>query len=290
LSVAACPPSISPGQTPGDANTDVQFTAQGTQVAGVTSSDLNGDPKPTAQQLADQIVTTFTKQLTNFKPTETTQVRVAGQDGVRMLYTFTDKANTATLGGYLVTFSTDSTVLLFSGYAPKGSFDAQVPVFDNVAGSFTGGVALDKTYTDPQSRFTFDYPGDWSEQKSTSSAVLVLVAPSAGTPSFNVVSENSGTRTLQQYYDANVKTIADPTSGLKGYKKVSESDTTISGQPAKLQVYTADLRGNGTTYELHQWYLVKDGKGYVLTYSVIADKAKDFAGVGPIVANSFTFL
>jgi hypothetical protein len=54
-----------------------------------------------------------------------------------------------------------------------------------------------------------------------------------------------------------------------------------------VQVYTADLAGNGTIYELHQWYIVSNGKGYVLTYSVLADKAKDFAGVGPIIANSF---
>ena len=162
--------------------------------------------------------------------------------------------------------------------------------FDSVAGSFTGGLALDNTYTDPQGRFTFNYPARWAEKKSSSAAVAVLVAPDAGTPTFNVVTENSGTRTLQQYYDANVKTIADPTNGLKAYKKVSESDTTISGQPAKLQVYTSDLGGNGTIYELHQWYIVKDGKGYVLTYSVVADKAKDFAGIGPIVANSFKFL
>jgi len=273
--------------SPGDANTEVQFTFQGTQIAGVTTSDLDGEKKPTAQELADQILTTFAKQLTNFKMTEATQVKVAGQDGVRMLYTFTDKANTVTLGGYLLTFSTDQTVILFSGYAPKDTFDARVATFDGVAGSFTGGVALDNTYTDPQSRFTFDYPADWAEQKSTSSAVLVLVAPKAGTPSFNVVSESSGTLTLQQYYDANVKTIADPTSGLKAYKKVSESNTTISGQPAKLQVYTANLAGNGTIYELHQWYLVANGKGYVLTYAVQADKAKDFAGFGPIIANSF---
>jgi tRNA A-37 threonylcarbamoyl transferase component Bud32 len=274
--------------SPGDANTDVQFTFQGDQIAGVTTSDLDGDPKPTAQQLADQVSTTFGKQLTNFKVTDASQVKVAGQDGVRMLYTFTDKANTVTLGGYLVTYSTDQTVILFSGYASKDTFDARVATFDSVAGSFTPGAALDNTYADPQNRFTFDYPADWAEKKPNSTAVVALVAPSAGTPSFNVVTESSGPRTLQQYYDANVKTIADPSSGLKSYKKISESDTTISGQPAKLQVYTADLGGNGTIYELHQWYVVSNGKGYVLTYSVTADKAKDFAGLGPIIANTFT--
>lgn len=273
----------------GDADTDVQFTFQGTQIAGVTTSDLEGEKKPTAQELADQVFTTFSKQLTNFKMTESSQVKVANQDGVRMLYSFTDKNNTVTLGGYLLTFSTDQTVILFSGYASKEMFDARVPTFDGVAGSFTGGVALDNTYADPQGRFTFDYPADWSEKKPNSSSVVALVAPASGTPSFNVVTENSGTRSLQQYYDANIKTIADPSSGLKGYKKISESDATISGQPAKLQIYTADLSNNGTIFELHQWFLVKDGKGYVLTYSVVADKAKDFAGFGPIIANSFTF-
>ncbi len=75
---------------------------------------------------------------------------------------------------------------------------------------------------------------------------------------------------------------------MKSYKKVSESDTTIDGQPAKLQVYTADVGGNGAITELHQWFFVTNGKGYVLTYSVPADRAKDFAGYGPIIANSFT--
>ncbi len=276
-------------QAPGDADTDVQFTAQGTTTAGVTTSDLNGEKKPTAQELADQINTTFARQLTNFKLVEATQVKVAGQDGVRMLYTFTDKNNTVTLGGYLFTFATDKTVVLFSCYAAKDSFDSRVPTFDSVAASFTGGVALDNTYADPQSRFTFDYPKAWSEKKPNSTSVAALVAPTDGTPSFNVVIGTTSS-TIQQYYDGNIKTIADPSSGFKAYKKVSESDTTISGQPAKLQIYTADINGNGTIFELHQWFIVKDGKGYVLTYSVLADKAKDFPGYGPILANSFTIL
>ncbi|GEM_PF-1432272 len=274
-------------QAPGDTNTDVQFTFQGTTIAGITTSDLNGGKKPTAQELADQVSTTFSKQLTNFKIVEATQVKVAGQDGARILYTFTDTANTVTLGGYLVTYSTDRTVVLFSCYAAKDTFDSRLPVFDSVAGSFTGGLALDNTFTDSKNRFTFNYPKDWAEKKTSSAAVAVLVAPTAGTPSFNVVT-GATSGTLQQFYDANVKTIADPSSGFKSYKKISESDTTISSQPAKLQVYTADLNGNGTIFELHQWYLVANGTGYVLTYSVLADKAKDFAGYGPIIANSFT--
>ncbi len=276
-------------QSPGDADTDVQFKLQGTTTAGVTTSDLNGEKKPTTQELADQISTTFAKQLTNFKLTEATQVKVAGQDGVRMLYTFTDKSNSVTLGGYLFTFATDQTIVLLSCYATKDIFDSRVPTFDSVAGSFTGGVALDNTYADPQSRFTFDYPKAWSERKPSSTSVAALVAPTDGTPSFNVVIATTSS-TLQQYYDGNIKTIADPSSGFKAYKKISESDTTISGQPAKAQVYTADVNGNGTIYELHQWFIVKDGKGYVLTYSVLADRAKDFPGYGPILANSFTIL
>ncbi|MGI8690605.1 MAG: protein kinase domain-containing protein [Thermomicrobiales bacterium] len=274
-------------QAPGDKDTDVQFTFQGTTIAGVTTSDLNGDTKPTAQELADQVNGTFAKQLTNFKLTDATQVKVAGQDGVRMLYTFTDKNNTVALGGYLVTYATDQTVVLFSCYATKDMFDSRVPTFDTVAGSFTGGLTLDNTYTDPQSRFTFDYPKAWSEKKSNSPAVAALVAPTDGSPSFNVVI-GATTSTLQQYYDANIKTIADPTSGFKSYKKISESDTTIGGQPAKVQVYTADALGDGTINEFHQWYIVANGKGYVLTYTVLASKAKDFAGYGPIIANSFT--
>ncbi|MCA1669115.1 MAG: hypothetical protein LC793_17310, partial [Thermomicrobia bacterium] len=274
-------------QAPGDANTDVQFTTQGTTVGGITTSDLNGDAKPTAQQLADQVYTTFSKQLTNFKLTEATQIKVAGQDGVRMLYTFTDKNNTVTVGGYIVTYATDQAVILFSCYATTDTFDSRIVTFDNVAGSFTPGRTLDNTFTDPQSRFTFDYPAAWAEKKPNSTSIAALVAPTEGTPSFNVVIGNT-TSTLQQFYDANVKTIADPTSGFKAYKKISESDTTISGQPAKLQVYTADPNGSGTIVELHQWYIVANGKGYVLTYSVVADKAKDFAGYGPTIANSFT--
>ncbi|MDQ2785601.1 MAG: protein kinase [Chloroflexota bacterium] len=275
-------------QAPGDKDTDVQFTVQGTTTAGVTTSDLNGETKPTAQELADQVYGTFAKQLTNFTLTDATQVKVAGQDGVRMLYTFTDKNNTVALGGYLVTYATDQTIVLFSCYATKDTFDSRLPTFDSVAGSFTAGIALDTAFTDPQNRFTFDYPTAWSERKPNSTTVAALVAPAEGTPSFNVAIENSGTRTLQQYYDANVKAISDPTSGFKSYKKVSESDTTIAGQPTKLQIFTADALGNGTINEFHQWYIVANGKGYVLTYTVLASKAKDFAGYGPIIANSFT--
>ena len=273
----------------GDANTDVQFSVNGETIAGITSDNLNGAKKPSAQQIADQLSGTFAKQLTNFTLTDATQVKVANQDGVRMLYTFTDKANTVTLGGYVVAYATDTTLVLLSGYTRKDAFAAMLPTFDTVAASLTGGFDLPNTYNDAQKRFNFDYPSDWAERQSSQSAVVALVASAAGTPSFNVVVASAGGRTLQQYYDANVRGIADPSAGLKGYKKVSEADTTVSGQPAKMQVYTADLDGNGSLYELTQWYIVKEGTGYVLTYSVLQSKAAENAGLGPAIASTFTF-
>ena len=274
-------------QVPGDADTDVQFSFQGTILAGVTSSDLDGDRKPSAQQLADELNATFAKQLTNYKLIDATQVKVAGQDGTRMLYTFIDKGSTASISGYIVAFSTDQTIIIFSGYTPQNAFTARVQTFDNVAASFTGGASLDNTFTDPQHRFTFDYPSGWSERKPGSTDIAASIAPDSGAALFNIVT-SATTSTLQQYYDANVKTISDPSTGSKGYRKVSESDTTLSGQPAKLQIYTADVSGNGTILEIYQWFTVINGRGYVLTFSVALNQARDFAGIGPIIANSFT--
>jgi serine/threonine protein kinase len=272
-------------QGPGDENTDVHFELNGTTLAGVTTEDLNGAPKPTVQQIADQLVTSFSKELTNFKVTDASQVKVGSMDAVRLLYTFTDSKNTVTLGGYLLGFATDKTLVLFQGYESSATFANRVPIFDAVAASFTGGFDLANSYTSASKGFSFDYPGDWSEKKSSVSAVAVLVAPDAGTPSFNVVTDNAGGRTLQQYYDANVRTV----SNFKSYKKMAESDTTVGGQPAKLLIYTADVVGNGTILELHQWYIVRDGTGYVLTYSAPADRARDFAGTGPAIASTFAF-
>jgi len=270
---------------PGDENTDVQFAVNGTTLAGITSEDLDGEAKPTVQQIADELSDSFSRELTNFKLTDTSQVKVGNMDAVRMLYTFTDKNNTVTLGGYLLAYSTDETLVLFEGYESNATFNSLVPTFDTVAASFTGGVSLTNSYSNAQKGLSFDYPDGWSEKKSSVSAVIVLVAPDAGIPSFNVISENAGNRTLQQYYDANIRTI----STFKSYKKVTEGDATIGGQPAKLQIYTADVAGTGNIAELHQWFIVKDGVGYVLTYSVPVDSAQQFAGTGPAIASTFKF-
>ncbi len=272
-------------QAPGDENTDVHFELSGTAIAGITTEDLTGGTKPTVQQIADQLSDSFSKELTNFKITDASQVKVGNLDAVRMLYTFTDSKNTVTLGGYLLGFSTDTTLVLFQGYENNATFANRVPTFDAVAASFTGGFDLANTYSNAQKGFSFDYPKGWSEKKSSISAVAVLVAPDSGVPSFNVVTQSVGGQTLQQYYDANSRTLA---TGFKNYKKEGESDTTIGGQPAKLQIYTADV-GTGTISELYQWYIVKDGTGYVLTYSVPADRAQQFAGTGPAIASTFDF-
>jgi serine/threonine-protein kinase len=272
-------------QTAGDANADVHFDFNGSNIAGITTEDLNGGPKPSVQQIADQIFTTFSKQLTNFKMTDASQVKIGKLDALRMLYTFTDKNNTVTLGGYLLGFSTDETLILFQGYETNDTFNSRVPTFDTVAASFTDGISLENTYTDANAGIIFDYPVDWSEQKSNTAGVLVLVAPIGGLPSFNVVTGTATGLTLQQYYDANVRTIAN----FKSYKKVAESDTTVGGQPAKLQIYTADVAGNGTILEFHQWYIIKDGKTFVLTYTMPVDRAQEFAGIGPIIVSTVDF-
>src|SRR5262249_54706954 len=154
--------------------------------------------------------------------TDASQVKVGKLDALRMLYTFTDSKNTVTLGGYVLGFSTDATLVLFQGYENNATFNNRVPTFDTVAASFTDGVSLESTFDDANSGVHFDYPGGWSEQKSTTASILVLVGPPGGLPNFNVVTGNAAGLNLQQYYDANVRTI----SNFKSYKKIVESDTT----------------------------------------------------------------
>ncbi len=276
-------------ELPGDADTDVQWQLNGITAASVTTENLGLQKKPTAQQLADQVTASFGKQLTNYKLSDATQIKVAGQDGVRMLYTFTDSTNNVAVSGYLVAFSTDSTAVLFSGIATNDQFDALLPTFDAIAGSLTGGAMLTNTYTDPQGRFLYSYPRDWQEAKPANSSQLGRTASPNGTASFNIVINNDiGTATLQQYYDAQLKTLSDPQKGFRQFKKVIETNTDVDGTDAKLLVYTADV-GDGILRELHQWYIVYEGQGFVLTFSVPADKAREFADMGDIIADNFSF-
>lgn len=271
-------------QLPGDKNTDVQWQLNGVPVALLTAQDMAGQKKPSAQQIADLVNGSFSKQFTDYKLTDATQVKVAGQDGVRMLFTFTNTG--APLGGYLVAFPTDTTLLLLSGLAPRGGFDMLVPTFDAVAGSFTGGANLANSVKDPQGRFSYDYPMGWTVAKPTSNLVMSSIVSAGNVANFNVVIEDAKGGTLQQYYDGNLKTISDPQKGFKQFKKQRETTTSVDGGDAKLIVYTADV-GDGILRELHQWFIVVGGKGYVLTFSVPVDKAHEYQDIGDIIADNF---
>lgn len=95
-----------------------------------------------------------------------------------------------------------------------------------------------KKYSDPQSRFTIGYPGDWKFEDKTESAVIKMTSPSEG--SEDKFSQNlnlqiealTGGTTIEQYVKANMDGVKE---AVKGYREVSAMYFNRNGIPDCLQ-------------------------------------------------------
>ncbi len=265
--------------------TDASFTLDSGMVLVSVSSDT-APFRMSEQELANSLVVGADRER---EVSEAGSVRIAGQPGVRLRYRTANERGVPFLN-YVAAFSTENAVVYLRAIGDgddEERFRRILPTLDAIAASFTTGAKLTETYTDPTGRFAFRYPERWRAAPPSVETQLGRVTDGTGTATFHVsVTDNLGSLTPKDFADRNIAAVSNPAYGLTRYMPLLATDTTINGEAAWHLAFAADT-GDGVLREIHLWLIVKDGKGYSLTYRVPADKAREFADTGDVIAATF---
>ncbi len=128
-------------------------------------------------------------------------------------------------------------------------------------------LATGQAYADPQGRFSFTIPGNWTQVQAAGAEVAFQSPVPAGVvpATVNIVLEKlpSATVTLDQYDQAGEANLKQQ---FPDYKSLGVTQVTVDGRPAYKRVYTATIVGR--LLQLQQVYLIERDTAYVISCGV----------------------
>lgn len=150
-----------------------------------------------------------------------------------------------------------------------------------------------KTYTNSEYGFLIGYPESWDVMEDYSGCVVAFFGPSV----------------LEGYYYININVFAEkvieeaPLENYVrltelaykrediGYKKLQEYDTTISGLPAIVIVFTGDYKFDGETIHMKDRIaiFIKDRIGYQMTFDTPAEFHDEYVDYFDLAMSTFLF-
>ncbi len=133
-----------------------------------------------------------------------------------------------------------------------------------VAGTPLPTLATGQAYADPQGRFSFTIPSNWTQVQAAGAEVAFQSPVPAGVvpATVNIVLEKlpSATVTLDQYDQAGEANLKQQ---FPDYKSLGVTQVTVAGRPAYKRVYTATIVGR--LLQLQQVYLIERDTAYVIS-------------------------
>lgn len=132
------------------------------------------------------------------------------------------------------------------------------------AGTALPTLAAGQVYKDPQSRFSFTIPGNWTQVAAAGAEIAFQSPVPAGVvpATVNVVLEKlpSASVTLDEYDQAGEANLKQQ---FPDYKAVALTKVTVDGKAAYKRVYTATIAGR--LLQLQQVYLIEKDVAYVIS-------------------------
>lgn len=148
-------------------------------------------------------------------------------------------------------------------------------------------LAGGQMYRDPQARFSFMIPANWTQVQAAGAEVAFQApAPSGTIPAtVNVVLEKlpSSAVTLDEYDQAGEANLKQQ---FPDYKPVSLTKVTVDGRPAYKRVYTATIAGR--VLQLQQVYLIERDVAYLITCGAPQETFAANAAIFDQISGTFT--
>ncbi len=150
-----------------------------------------------------------------------------------------------------------------------------------------------QTYSNSEYGFSLEYPEDWDIVEDVAGYVVVFTGPSLQEYIFTV---NINLKVEQFLEEVTIKDFLQMVelaneSKTKDYTKVSEYDTIISGQSAKVVTLTAIMRFDEEAFKSKavSAIFIKDNVGYIITYDVPVQMHEEYKDCFELVIDSFEF-
>jgi hypothetical protein len=187
--------------------------------------------------------------------------------------------------GAAVASAASASQVTVTATAPKPTA-TRVPASPTPWGSPLPTLAAGQQYQDPQARFSFTIPGNWSQvQASGAEVAFQSPAPQGGVPAtVNVVLEKlpSASVSLDDYNQAGEANLKQQ---FPDYKQISLTKVIVDGHPAYKRLYTATIAGR--LLELQQVYFIDHDTAYVISCGATQDTFATYAPVFDQITGTF---
>ncbi len=157
------------------------------------------------------------------------------------------------------------------------------------------GFAL---YDNNAEGFRIQYPQNWTMEEGASGTLVAFKSPQDTGDTFlenvNIVIEDisqAGKVTLKDYEDAALALLKEasskPDANLADIKKVDGKEITIDNTPARYIAYTSTFKPNSSKLYSRQYFTIKNGKVYIITYTASQQKPDTFMDLVKSMVDSF---
>lgn len=153
-------------------------------------------------------------------------------------------------------------------------------------GSPLPALATGQPYKDPQNRFAFTIPGNWTQAQAAGAEVAFQspLPPSGPPAAVNVVLDDlpGSSVTLDEYdkaAEANLK------QQFTDYKLISLTKVSVDGRPAYKRVFSATI-ANGLL-QIQQVYLIDKNKAYIISCGAPQTTFANYTAVFEQIAGTF---
>jgi hypothetical protein len=145
-------------------------------------------------------------------------------------------------------------------------------------------------YSDPQGRFSIGYPTNWAFNSAPESAVIKITSPLEKDDdnfrqSVNLQIEPYNS-TVDDYVNASLPELKRL---MKNFREVSSMYLNRNGARSYDIVYKGKYNNSEIEWQVKQFYLVTNGKAYILTYVSKADERDAFETTANKIFNSFKY-
>lgn len=148
--------------------------------------------------------------------------------------------------------------------------------------------SLVRTFTDPDARFTIEYPKRWSIREDVAGTVVAFLAPGDGSENLvdnaNITQEDVGEQTLEEY---NQSARSQIYAAFPNAVMVAEGPTTMGGADAFRYEYTS-AQGDANLHVV-QTFSVLGGHLTAMTFVAAEDRWSDRSPTFEAMADSFIY-
>lgn len=173
---------------------------------------------------------------------------------------------------------------------PPPSGTTTKPTSNPTTTTTTSGSSELTKYSDPQSRFTISYPGNWAFNDKPENAVIKITSPKENDNDDFRQNVNlqigDYSATIEDYVSLNMSEVKKL---MKGYREVSAMYFNRNSVRAYEVIYKGTYGDMAYEMQVKQLFVVTKGTAYILTYVSKVDERDAYETTANKIFNTFKY-